>query len=385
MAPAQTGWFWAGWLQQGEHDIVGADTQVRRPLYGSSTRADYPRVGGGKGMLLALIGAVLLAGMTITLFGLSLFETAGQHGLHLLTLVGAVTLAAVVAEKWKEFDTQFLQDTTRIEWSANDAGIFLGVVGGAFLTFALSNNVGLGPVVAAGLVGILATLAVRRFDVPIYCGAFVGMACSTLLHSYGHLGLAAVIAGAVFLLTKPVFNGFGGKLGTIALLGCIGSSLLTGRTLGSAPVPGWDVGGYLVAYSVLGAVLTYILNVRLKHSPVISSGLVGLAGGLLLPVLHPGIGQTLGVMVICASFAGMSNRLRVPNELYLAIGGVLCALVFMYSSPYLGGAGGKLGTIAFGSVIAVAGARRVGLGSWGWLANRRSLSTATTVGERQEP
>jgi len=336
-------------------------------------------------MVLALIGAVLLAGMTITLFGMNLFETAAQHGLHLLTLVGGVTLAAVVAEKWKEFDARFLQNIARIEWGLEDVGIFLSLVGGAFLTFALSVDLGLGPAVGAGLVGILATLAVRRFDVPIYCGAFVGMACNTFLYGYGHLGLAAVIAGAVFLITKPVFNGFGGKLGTIALLGCIGAGLLTGRTLGSTPVPGWDVGGYLVAYSVLGAILTYILNVRLKHSPVISSGLAGLAGGLLLPILHPGIGETLGLMVICASFAGMSNRLRVPNELYMGVGGVLCALVFMYTSPYLGGAGGKLGTIAFGSVIAVAGARRVALGSWGWLANRRSLNAASTVGERQEP
>ncbi len=331
----------------------------------------------------AFIGAVLLAGMTVALFSLSLLETASQHHVHLLTLGSVLTLLFLVLEKGNEFLVRFHEDVEGVRWGVQDAGSFVGVMGGALLTFALSVDLGLGPVVAAGLVGIAATLLVRRFDVPIYCGAFAGMACSSLLHGYGHMVLASALAGTVFLLAKPVFNGFGGKLGTIAYIGCLGAGLLTSRAFGSAPVPGWDMGVYLVGYSVLGAVLTYVLNVRLKHSPVISSGLVGLAGGLILPILHPGIGTTLGVMVICASFAGMSSRQRVPNELYVAVAAVLCALVFMYSAPYLGGAGGKLGTIAFGSVIAVAGARRAVLWSWGALPKRFALRSAV-IEERQE-
>ncbi len=46
---------------------------------------------------------------------------------------------------------------------------------------------------------------------------------------------------------------------------------------------------------------------------------------------------------------------RVKNEVYMIIAALICALVFIYSAPYLGGAGGKLGTIAFGSVISVFG------------------------------
>ncbi len=334
-------------------------------------------------MRVALLGAILLAGMTVTLFALSLLQTTGAHGLHVLTLVGALTLLFLVFEKGNEFLVRFPEDAKGVRWGSPDVGIFLGVMGGALLTFALSVDLGLGPVVAAALVGITATLILPRLDVPIYCGAFAGMACNSLLHGYGHMLLASALAGTVFLLAKPVFNGFGGKLGTIAYIGCLGAGLCTSRAFGSAPVPSWDLGMYLVGYSVLGAVLTYVLNVRLKHSAVISSGLVGLAGGLILPVLHPGIGTTLGVMVICASFAGMSSRQRVPNELYVAVAGVLCALVFMYSSPYLGGAGGKLGTIAFGSVIAVAGARRAVLWASAALPRKRALRSVA-FGERQD-
>ncbi len=297
--------------------------------------------------------------MTVSLFFLSFVEVIRLHGFHILSLVSTVTVAVAGVEKWSELWRWIAGGSNAASWSLQDVGSFLGVTGGAALTYVLSINLGLGPVVAAGLVGIMATLAVSRYDVPIYCGAFVGMACSSLLHGYGHLFLAAGVAGAVFLISKPVFNGFGGKLGTIAVIGCVAAGLLTGRTFGSAPVPGWDLGYYLVGYAVAGAVLTYVLNVRFGHSAVISSGLVGLAGGLTLPVVHPVIGSTLAVMVICASFAGMSSRERVPNELYVATAGVLCALLFMYSSPYLGGAGGKLGTIAFGSVIATAGLYRL--------------------------
>jgi len=85
------------------------------------------------------------------------------------------------------------------------------------------------------------------------------------------------------------------------------------------------------------------------------SAIVGLLGSLFLPVLHPERGGLLAVMAICASFAGMSAPERVPNEGLIALAGLFTALIFMFTSPYLGGAGGKLGTIAFGSVSSIQG------------------------------
>jgi hypothetical protein len=117
--------------------------------------------------------------------------------------------------------------------------------------------------------------------------------------------------------------------------------------------------GVFVSLLRFGVLFTYALNVRFNRSPVMSSGIVGLAGGLLLPILHPKFGSVLASMVICASFAGMSSKERVPNELYAITVGLVCALVFMYSAPHFGGAGGKLGTIAFGSVMAISALRRV--------------------------
>lgn len=309
-------------------------------------------------MIANFIGALLLVGMTFTLFLFSLFESVGSHGSLLSTLVLALTLSLSGLESWKEFKAS-LKVTRKTNWDKRHLWVFLDVTVGALVTFTLSVDFGLGPVVAAGLVGVLAAAFFRRHEVAIYCGAFVGMVSESLLPSHWHVLLAASIATVVFLISKSVFNGFGGKLGTIALIGCTAAVFLTDQTFIIRSMPGWDVGVYLFLYSVLGVLFTYALNVRFNRSPVMSSGIVGLAGGLLLPILHPKFGSVLASMVICASFAGMSSKERVPNELYAITVGLVCALVFMYSAPHFGGAGGKLGTIAFGSVMAISALRRV--------------------------
>jgi hypothetical protein len=55
----------------------------------------------------------------------------------------------------------------------------------------------------------------------------------------------------------------------------------------------------------------------------------------------------------------MSSKERIPNEFYMILTGIICAITFVYTFSYLGGAGGKLGTIAFGSVIVVSLLQRV--------------------------
>jgi len=75
----------------------------------------------------------------------------------------------------------------------------------------------------------------------------------------------------------------------------------------------------------------------------------------VLPALFPEIGGSLAVMAICASFVGMSAATHFPNVVPMAIAGLFLALIFIYSSPYLGGAGGKLGTMAFGAGLSVRG------------------------------
>ncbi|MDX1359558.1 MAG: hypothetical protein R3232_12060, partial [Clostridia bacterium] len=144
------------------------------------------------------------------------------------------------------------------------------------------------------------------------------------------------------------------KFGTIAFSACLAAALLTGSSVPAKDFAGWDIGFILIISSVLAAVLTYVLSIRLKLGPVLASGLVGVMAGLWLPMIFPDSGTTMAVMIFCASFAGMSNPKRIRNELFIAAAGIIAGLAFIFSFT-LQGAGGKLGTIAFGSIMAMHG------------------------------
>ena len=254
---------------------------------------------------------------------------------------------------WNKLNQVLEESEIKLEFE--DVLNFIAVVGGAFVAFSLSIELGISAVLASGITGVLATLILPRFDVPIFCGSFVGMASYSLLPGYQYLGLAAVIAGGVFVLGKAAFNGFGGKLGTIAFIGCVIAAILTGQSFSGEPVIQGELLEFLLIYSVIGAVVTFTLSERLDNSAVISSGAVGVMAAVILPILYPEFGNTLAVMTYCASFAGMSSLKRIKDEFMMAFAGIICAIVFAFSAPYLGGAGGKLGTTAFISVITVNG------------------------------
>lgn len=56
---------------------------------------------------------------------------------------------------------------------------------------------------------------------------------------------------------------------------------------------------------------------------------------------------------LAAVIAGFVERL--PRIIHMLIVGLLTGVFYIYSMPLAGGAGGKLGTIAFGSVLVVSG------------------------------
>jgi len=319
-------------------------------------------------MLTSLIGALILAGKVTILFIASIFEALTSHGLDITLFIFTVLLIILSVGNINEI-RYFLSKKELVSKTDEDGEKhseryinFMNIIGlsiGAVATFVLNHEVGLGAVLAAGIVGIFSTLFLPAYDAAIYCGAFIGMSSSEIFHGYGHILLAAFIAAIVYIATKYVFTGFGGKLGTIALIGVVVAVLLTEKEFLKVERPRWDIAPLLIIYSVLGAVVTYILNVRLRHGPVMSSAAIGVSAGLLLPRIYPEIGELLSIIVICASFAGMSSKERVPNEFYMTLAGIICAITFIYTFSYLGGAGGKLGTIAFGSVIVVSLLRRL--------------------------
>ena len=232
---------------------------------------------------------------------------------------------------------------------------FLAVFIGGVLTFYLSINLSLGAVIASSLIGILAHVFFPDVDVPAFCGSFVGMTSNLLFFSYQDVILASAIAGIAYILTTKVFAGFGGKLGTIAFIGTSSTGISLGRQFLISPVADWEVSALIMAIAFVAAPLTFFLNCHKKNGPVLASSVVGILGGLILPVFFPVHGTTLAVVAFCASFTGMTSQNRCPALWQMLIAGVFTGILFIFATPLLGGAGGKLGTIGFASILAIWG------------------------------
>ncbi len=95
----------------------------------------------------------------------------------------------------------------------------------AMTCYFLNNYYNLGPVIAAGIVGTLASFTpylnknsnyLKQLPPTLYCGAFIGMSNVEVASSVYFVLAASIFAGVLLLVSKSLFNGLGGKLGTIA-------------------------------------------------------------------------------------------------------------------------------------------------------------------------
>lgn len=109
------------------------------------------------------------------------------------------------------------------------------VICGAFSTYFLNTNMGLGPLISSGIIGLFGSFIVnfnmnskqlKRFQFAIYCGAFVGMSSTYLFQSITELFCASLIAGCIFVAFTNYYNGLGGKHGAIAFAGVIISNFI---------------------------------------------------------------------------------------------------------------------------------------------------------------
>jgi hypothetical protein len=231
----------------------------------------------------------------------------------------------------------------------------LAVMAGALVSYVINVNLAQGAVIGAAVVGVLAGFLLKDYAVPIYTGALVGMASSKLFASPLVILLPALIAGVVYVLALTAFGGFGGKLGTIAVTGCITCAIALGNPFVAGKVPSWTLGWMLVVTAVVAGVAAYYINNNMKQGPVIGSAAVGLVAGILLPLLFGANGKTMATVAILASFGGMSTAKRIPSLLWMGVAAAIAGVVFIYNAPLVGGAGGRLGAMAFGSGMATRG------------------------------
>jgi hypothetical protein len=234
----------------------------------------------------SLFGFVVLSVMVLLLYGFTLYHTwlVKWLGTFVLFLLCVGLVKGIVAEG----SHIGLSDEKDDLFSLQSVKVFSAVFLGAVITFLLKVDLGLGAVVGVGLTALMAALVVPKLAVPAYCGAFVGMTSARLFSAYGDLCLAAAIAGAVYLLTQRSFQGYGGKLGTIAFCGTFVTGFGLKREFLLTPFPALDLIAPILLCAVFATAFTFYLSVTLDHGAVLASGGTALIGGLILPCIFWG-------------------------------------------------------------------------------------------------
>jgi len=106
---------------------------------------------------------------------------------------------------------------------------------GSLASFYLNHFIKLGPVISAGTVGSIASLIpnikkqshyLRQLPAALYCGAFIGMSSIGVAPNFLFILTASFFTALLLILSKNLFAGVGGKLGTLAFAGVVITSFL---------------------------------------------------------------------------------------------------------------------------------------------------------------
>ncbi len=99
---------------------------------------------------------------------------------------------------------------------------------------------------------------------------------------------------------------------------------------------------------LIGALLTYSLQYYVELNAILSAAIIGITASFLESKSK----HILATPIYCGAFVGMTNpNLQIPIYVIATIG-FIAGCIYFLSKNFYGGIGGKLGTIAFSSVIA---------------------------------
>lgn len=305
------------------------------------------------GTLRLLVGCGFAAAATVFVALATFRLGSGVVPAAVAVATAGLTGVVVVDAGRREFRDVFTGEAVgAVRLEPADAADALAVVVAGPVTYAVSVWLGQGPVVASALVGLFAALALGDQAAPAYCGSFVGMVSTAVLPTLAPVAAASLVAGLVFVASKRLFDGFGGKLGTTAFLGCAAVVAPSSYTYAAGGTLSLSSSLAAVVAATAGAVAAFLLSVRFDYGAVIGSGTVGLVVGVLAP---PALGTSLGGSVAAAafsgSFIGMVSENRLPSVTLVGIAGLASGVVFVGVEPFVGGSGGKLGTIAFAACL----------------------------------
>jgi len=252
--------------------------------------------------------------------------------------------------------------------------VFVAIIG-CVITFSLNHGaiklngqiyylpLSLDAVVASALIGLIGGIVFRSHAAVNHSASFAGMSALIAIATIEQTIMVGVVVGIIYLLLEKMFGGVGGKLGTIGML----STLIVATLLQSlnpysyCNFTAWTVvtptlviasivTGALGSAATLAVREQLVLKIYKSNDAVIGSATVGLIGGLFLPYI-PIVGSVLPLVLYEGSFTGMSSRKRLPGYPAFIIAGALAGAIFIVLYGLFPGCGGKLGFMAFSSVL----------------------------------
>jgi hypothetical protein len=242
----------------------------------------------------------------------------------------------------------------RFNIKVKDLDILYSAIG-VIATYELATLFSVNVVIASAFMGLLGYLLIKKNSVAFYCGTFAGMTSYEIFNHFEILVLAGVCA-LVYLIIKHILDGYGGKLGTTAFI----STLLTATILGKDYLS--TTGSYnivwLLVFSVAGVMITYVINNKLRQSPVLSSALPSLIVAVIIQLLWSE-GFIYSGIFFTASFIGMSDSKKIPNAYVSILLGIILGVVFILFFNSFNGFGGKMGLMAMLSLFVYQGIRHI--------------------------
>lgn len=305
---------------------------------------------------LSILSYIIYSFLVTSLFLTSLMSSlrAGHFLVSFMKMVLIFFLVYEIMVEWRFYLYPKKSMLLKRPLSKHDLSVFISVFLGTICAYLINHSFSLGPVVASSLIGLIGGLLVPSLAVPIYCGSFAGMVSSLLVYDTQSVMTVALFAGLFYVMGSETFKGFGGKLGATAYFATLLSSVFfntfSDTMTGAIVHLRYDV--FMVF--IIGSLGTYIIKERYKLSLVVASSLLGLTFGLILPNAFSN-GASLAVALFCGTFIGMSTTSKLSSRISVSIASLIGTIIYLYTSPYFAGLGGKLGLIAFGASVATAG------------------------------
>lgn len=221
--------------------------------------------------------------------------------------------------------------------------VFLGVV----ITFEFAKVNYITAVIASAFVGLFASLFIRKYATPIYCGSFSGMSSAIIFNRY-EIILVALLCAIIYAFFITILDGFGGRLGTIAFFSSSITSLIFGKTTLMESV---SINSFLlILVSIAGILIPLVIQRVLKQTSVFASAFPSLFLAFIISIIAPEQ-SVYSAVFFTASFVGMSSQALISNYYKSLIIGVIVAFIFLTFFNHYNGFGGKMGLMAFISLV----------------------------------